>query len=198
MILFLAVFQLFHHQNKYFYISMRPFFNGDLWGNEVCFVHWMHIFKVAISSFCSKNKVVSAYAKQRGLVWRIICVHGFVVLGSLMKRITPFIRRMNLYFLSKEWISRRKQMEDMDWGSTHRWENWEGRGYEFSDDPCHTTWAFIVCHSEEDGVVFRMDRNDNFFKHVQEFLSKNHVSTDGVFWRSSCRRLEISTPSASK
>jgi hypothetical protein len=41
---------------------------------------------------------------------------------------------------------------------------------------------FMVCHSEEDGVVFRMDRNDNFFKHVQEFSSKNHVSTDGVFW----------------
>jgi hypothetical protein len=32
MILFLAVFQLFHHQNKYFYISMRPFFNGEQWG----------------------------------------------------------------------------------------------------------------------------------------------------------------------
>jgi hypothetical protein len=43
-----------------------------------------------------------------------------------------------------------------------------------------------------------MDCNDNFFKHVQEFLSKNHVSTDGVFWWSSCRRLEISTPSSCK
>jgi hypothetical protein len=153
----------------------------------------LHIFL----QWLDLHKVVSAYAKWRGLVWRIICVHGFVVLSSLMKRI-PSIRCMNLYVLSKEWIFRRKQMEDVDWGSTHRWENWEGRGYEFFDDPCHTTWAFYGMSQWRIWCCIPDGSQWQFFKHVQDFSSKNHVSTDGVFWRSSCRRLEISTPSACK